>query len=41
MFVGMDVAKNYLQVGVLDEKGEILSTSRVNNNPIKVNEFSR
>ncbi|MGA9150526.1 MAG: hypothetical protein WBZ36_08105 [Candidatus Nitrosopolaris sp.] len=36
MFVGMDVHKNYLQVAVLDEKGEV---SRVDNNLVKVNEF--
>jgi hypothetical protein len=39
MFVGMDVHKNYLQIAVLDEKGKILSNSRVDNNLIKVNEF--
>ena len=38
-FVGMDVHKNYLQVAVLDEKGNILNNSRVENNLIKVNEF--
>ena len=39
MFVGMDVHKNYLQVAVLDEKGKVVSNSRVDNNLIKVNEF--
>jgi transposase len=39
MFVGVDVHKNYLQIAVLDEKGEILTNSRVDNNLIKVNEF--
>jgi hypothetical protein len=39
MFVGMDVHKNYLQVAVLDEKGKVMSNSRVDNNLIKVNEF--
>jgi transposase len=39
MFVGMDVHKNYLQVAVLDEKGKVLSNSRVDNNLIKVNKF--
>lgn len=39
MFVGMDVHKNYLQVAVLTEKGEVLSNSRIDNNPIRVNKF--
>jgi hypothetical protein len=39
MFVGMDVHKNYLQIAVLDEKGKILNNSRIDNNPIKVNDF--
>jgi transposase len=39
MFVGMDVHKNYLQVAVLDEKGKVVSNSRVDNNPVKVNKF--
>ena len=29
----------YLQVAVLDEKGKVVSNSRVDNNMIKVNEF--
>jgi hypothetical protein len=39
MFVGMEVHKNYLQVAVLDEKGKVMSNSRVDNNLIKVNAF--
>jgi hypothetical protein len=39
MFVGMDVHKNYLQVAVFDEKGKVVSNSRVDNTLIKVNEF--
>ena len=35
----MDVHKNYLQIAVIDEKGEILNNSRVDNNLIKVNKF--
>jgi hypothetical protein len=30
-WVGMDVHKNYLQVAVLDEKGKVVSNSRVDN----------
>jgi transposase len=39
MFVGMEVHKNYLQVAVIDEKGKVVSNSRVDNNQIKVNKF--
>jgi transposase len=39
MFLGMDVHKSHLQVAVLDEKGKVMSNSRVDNNLIKVNEF--
>ena len=35
MFVGMEVHKNYLQVAVIDEKGKVVSNSRVDNNQIK------
>ena len=41
MFVGMDVHKKYLQVAVLDEKGQVLDNSRVDNNLTKVNELLR
>jgi Transposase len=31
MFVGMDLHKNYLQIAVMNEKGEVLENSRINN----------
>jgi transposase len=39
MFVGMDIHKNFLQVAILDEKGNVLNNSRVDNNLTRVNEF--
>ena len=35
----MDVHKNYLQVAVFDDKGNVQDNSRVDNNLTKVNEF--
>jgi hypothetical protein len=39
MFVGMDLHKSYLQVAVLDGKGKVLKSSRIDNDLSKVGGF--
>lgn len=39
MFVGMDLHKNYLQIAVMNEKGEVLENSKIDNNLKQVGEF--
>jgi len=39
MFVGIDLHKNYLQIAVINEKGEVLENSRINNNLKQVGRF--
>ena len=39
MFVGMDLHKNYLQIAVMNDKGNVLENSRINNDVKQVGRF--
>lgn len=39
MFIGMDLHKNYLPIAVMDEKGEMLKKSSIDNDLKQVDRF--
>ena len=39
--VGVDLAKNYLQIAVTTKKGKVLRNSRIDNNPTHITRFSK
>ena len=39
MYVGMDLHKNYHQIAIVDDSGEVLSNDKIDNNTRAINKF--